>query len=207
MKKVKDVLNAKAHAEILSARPNTLVWDAIKLMSDNGIGALVVTDDGHLVGIISERDYLRKVALMGRSSRSTEVREIMTANPFTVTAEESMEACMELMTNKRIRHLPVMEGEVGGWGFPERLPRRNLLKSLPSGFSLSSATPTSPLPGDVPGWQGMFGTRKPAQHAGSCNRIHVSGRLPCHDCQRILDGFRILMRLLPVTIEDQQQYR
>ena len=112
MKKVKDVLNAKAHAEILSARPNTLVWDAIKLMSDNGIGALVVTDDGHLVGIISERDYLRKVALMGRSSRSTEVREIMTANPFTVTAEESMEACMELMTNKRIRHLPVMEGEV-----------------------------------------------------------------------------------------------
>lgn len=110
MKRVKDILNSKPHTEVHSASPDTLVFDAIKLMSDKGIGALVVLEDGRLVGILSERDYLRKVALMGRSSRSTEVREIMTPDPFTVTVDESMEACMELMNDKRIRHLPVFKG-------------------------------------------------------------------------------------------------
>jgi CBS domain-containing protein len=72
------------------------------------VGALLVTDATNLVGIVSERDYMRKVALLGRSSKSTEVKDIMTANPITVTPEETMDACMTLMTEKRIRHLPVV---------------------------------------------------------------------------------------------------
>jgi CBS domain-containing protein len=89
------------------------VWDAIKLMTDKGVGALLVTENDKLVGIISERDYMRKVALMGRASQTTEVRDIMTPNPLTVTRDQSMEVCMELMTEKRIRHLPVVEhGEI-----------------------------------------------------------------------------------------------
>jgi len=115
MKKVNDVLNSKSDAETYSVGSSTLVWDAIKLMTEKGVGALLVTDKDKLVGIVSERDYLRKVALMGRSSQSTEVKDIMTAGPITVTPDESMELCMELMTAKRIRHLPVVaEGKILG---------------------------------------------------------------------------------------------
>jgi CBS domain-containing protein len=83
------------------------VWDAIKLMTEKGVGALLVTQGDRLVGIVSERDYLRKVALMGRSSQTTAVSEIMTPNPFTVSPDTPMETCREMMTEKRIRHLPV----------------------------------------------------------------------------------------------------
>jgi len=115
MKKVNDILNSKSDAETYSVGSSTLVWDAIKLMTEKGVGALLVTDKDKLVGIVSERDYLRKVALMGRSSQSTEVKDIMTAGPITVTPDESMELCMELMTAKRIRHLPVVaEGKILG---------------------------------------------------------------------------------------------
>ena len=109
MKKVKDVLTAKGNNETFSIAPSATVWDAIKLMTEKGVGALLVTDNEALVGIMSERDYLKKVALMGRASQTTAVSEIMTPNPFTVSPREDMEACMELMTEKRIRHLPVVD--------------------------------------------------------------------------------------------------
>lgn len=109
MKKVKDILSDKIDAETYSIAPDATVWDAIKLMSDKGVGALLVTEGDRLVGIISERDYMRKVALMGRASQTTAVRDIMTPNPLTVTPDQSMDVCMELMTEKRIRHLPVVE--------------------------------------------------------------------------------------------------
>ncbi len=109
MKKVKDILSAKIDAETHAIAPNATVWEAIELMSEKSVGALLVTDNNNLVGIISERDYMRKVALKGRASQTTEVREIMTPNPLTVTPDHTMEVCMELMTEKRIRHLPVLE--------------------------------------------------------------------------------------------------
>ena len=128
MKAVKDILISKADPETYSISPDAMVWDAIKLMSDKGVGALLVThkvDTGNLVGIISERDYMRKVALLGRSSKSTEVNDIMTANPTTVTPDETMDACMALMTEKRIRHLPVVaNGKLFGM-----LSIRDLLES------------------------------------------------------------------------------
>ena len=108
MKKVRDVLNAKGH-DTFSIIPSATVWDAIKLMTEKGVGALLVTENDALVGIVSERDYLKKVELMGRASQTTSVSEIMTANPFTVSPNFDMEACMQLMTDKRIRHLPVVE--------------------------------------------------------------------------------------------------
>lgn len=107
MKTVKDILNSKIDPETHSIRPDAKVWDAIKLMTEKGVGALLVTDDDKLVGIVSERDYMRKVALMGRASQTTAVEEIMTPNPITVTLDEKIDICMELMTEKRIRHLPV----------------------------------------------------------------------------------------------------
>ena len=108
MKKVNDILNSKIDPETHSVEPTTMVWDAIKLMSDKSVGALLVIEGSKLLGVISERDYMRKVALMGRSSKSTAVLDIMTPNPITVTPDETMEACMTLMTEKRIRHLPVV---------------------------------------------------------------------------------------------------
>jgi len=115
MKKVKDILTTKADTETYSITPTAKVWDAIKLMTEKGVGALLVTDSDKLVGIVSERDYLRKVALMGRASQTTEVRDIMTQDPLTVTPDQDMETCMELMTEKRIRHLPVVaEGKLLG---------------------------------------------------------------------------------------------
>lgn len=111
MKSVKDILNEKRDSETYSVAPDSLVWDAIKLMTEKSVGALLVTDNHKLLGIVSERDYLRKVALLGRSSQSTEVKHIMTANPITVTPETSLELCMELMTTKRIRHLPVVAND------------------------------------------------------------------------------------------------
>ena len=108
MKKVQDVLTARNNNETFSVTPHTSVWDAISLMADKGIGALLVIENEVLVGIMSERDYLKKVALMGRASQTTTVSDIMTANPFTVTPDQDMEACMQLMTDKRIRHLPVV---------------------------------------------------------------------------------------------------
>jgi CBS domain-containing protein len=89
--------------------PEACVYDAIEIMADKFAGALLVISDGKLVGVISERDYARKVILQGKSSRQTQVKEIMTSPAIFVTPEQTVQDCMRIMTDKRIRHLPVVE--------------------------------------------------------------------------------------------------
>lgn len=96
---------------VWSIAPNSMIFDAIQLMADKNVGALPVVEDGKLVGMLSERDYTRKVTLKGKSSKDTPVREIMTQNVVTVTEAETIRECMRVMTDGRIRHLPVMEGK------------------------------------------------------------------------------------------------
>jgi CBS domain-containing protein len=96
---------------VWSIAPNSMVFDAIQLMADKNVGALPVVDNGQLVGMISERDYTRKVALQGKSSKDTPVREIMSHEVVTVNAADTISECMRVMTDSRIRHLPVMEGK------------------------------------------------------------------------------------------------
>lgn len=115
MKNVRDILRSKPAAQLFSVRSDTKVLEAVKLMAEKSVGALLVIDDGKLAGIVSERDYARKVVLMSRSSHTAEVREIMTPDVITVSPTETMEYCMQLMTDKRLRHLPVIEdGELIG---------------------------------------------------------------------------------------------
>jgi CBS domain-containing protein len=104
-----DVLKAKAIQETYFVTPNQTVFDAIRLMSDKGIGALMVLDEGKLVGMFSERDYTRKIALMDRSSRDTPVSVIMSTTLTTVEPLMSVDDCLGLMTDKHIRHLPIMD--------------------------------------------------------------------------------------------------
>ena len=111
MKKVRDILRTKPETEIFSITPSTLVWDALKLMDQKRVGALLVMENDELKGIFSERDYARKVVLMARSSKTAFVSEIMSTVVTCVDPDRSMEDCMELMTEKRIRHLPVIEEE------------------------------------------------------------------------------------------------
>jgi len=91
--------------------PDATVFDAIKLMAEREIGALVVTDKGAVVGILSERDYARKVLLKGRSSRTTPIRDIMSTSVVFAEPDQNVEHCMNVMTEKRVRHLPVMEDD------------------------------------------------------------------------------------------------
>jgi CBS domain-containing protein len=98
-------------ALVWSIGPGATVYDAIRLMAEKNVGALLVTEAGKLVGIISERDYTRKVALKGKSSKETQVREILSGHVVQVTPAHTVEDCMRLMTEHRIRHLPVMDGE------------------------------------------------------------------------------------------------
>jgi CBS domain-containing protein len=109
MKTAADILKAKPHSQIYSVWPTATVLEAITVMAEKGVGALVVMEGDQLVGIISERDYARKVVLMERSSYNTEVSEIMSTDVITVGPEASNEACMTLMTEKRLRHLPVLQ--------------------------------------------------------------------------------------------------
>lgn len=111
MTKVVQVLQDKSEQSVFTIHPDSTVFEAITLMADKGIGALVVTQDEKVVGIISERDYTRKVALMERTSFTTNVSEIMTATVLTVTTSTSIEDCLELMTVRHLRHLPVVENE------------------------------------------------------------------------------------------------
>jgi CBS domain-containing protein len=104
-----EILNTKG-SNVWTVSPDTMVFDAIQLMADKNIGALLVTESDKLVGIISERDYTRKVALKGKSSKQTAVREIITGQVIHVEPEHTVEECMRLMTDHRIRHLPVLEG-------------------------------------------------------------------------------------------------
>lgn len=108
---VKQVLQDKKHREVWSLTPESTVYDALKLMSEKGVGALPVIEADKLVGIMSERDYARKVILKGRSSLKTPIREIMTKKVITVHPDQTMQECMELMTIKRVRHLPVLLGD------------------------------------------------------------------------------------------------
>lgn len=110
MTSVADILKSKPHAVVHTTTPSTTVFDAVKLMAEKGIGALLVTEGDKLVGIVTERDYARKVALMSRSSRDTPVREIMTADVMFVRPDQTSAECMALMTENRLRHLPVMAG-------------------------------------------------------------------------------------------------
>jgi CBS domain-containing protein len=110
MKTVRQLLQTKG-GEVHSIGPDARVIDALKLMADKEIGALVVIDKGKLAGILSERDYARKVILLGKSSQDIAVREIMTEKVVTIQPAQTVEDCMALMTSRRVRHLPVSEGE------------------------------------------------------------------------------------------------
>lgn len=103
------ILAAKGSATVYSIAPSTSVYDAVQLMADKGIGALLVLEGETIVGIITERDYARKIILMGRTSKETPVRDIMTAKVLYVGPGHSTEECMALMTENRLRHLPVMD--------------------------------------------------------------------------------------------------
>lgn len=114
MKTVRQLLQSKGK-DIFAVAPEASVLDAIRLMAEKGVGALLVMDQGRLGGIISERDYARKVILHGKSSHDTPVRDIMTQDLVTVGLAHTVEDCMSLMTARRIRHLPVIEdGRVAG---------------------------------------------------------------------------------------------
>jgi CBS domain-containing protein len=111
MKLVKHLLDAKGR-KVVSIAPDASVFDAIKMMADESIGSLVVMDaDDKLVGIVTERDYARKVIVKGRSSHDTPVAEIMTADVRTASSDHTVKSCMELMTEKKLRHLPVVEND------------------------------------------------------------------------------------------------
>jgi CBS domain-containing protein len=114
MKTVRDILEAKGR-EVWSIEPNATVFEALRLMAEKEIGALTVVDGERLVGIVSERDYARKVILLGRTSPTTAVREIMSSPVVCTRPGESIEACMALVTENRVRHLPVIdEGKIVG---------------------------------------------------------------------------------------------
>jgi CBS domain-containing protein len=109
MKTAGDLLTTKGR-EVHAVAPDATVYDALALMADKSVGAVIVLDGGKLVGILSERDYARNVILKGKASKETPVRDIMTTRVMYVAPDQTIEECMALMTDKRIRHLPVMQG-------------------------------------------------------------------------------------------------
>lgn len=109
MKNVEQILKAKAqHQTVYTIRPGDSVLDALRMLADKNVGALPVVEDNQVVGIVSERDYARKLVLKGRSSAATPVREIMSSPVITVEPKQNLEYCMNLMTNRHLRHLPVV---------------------------------------------------------------------------------------------------
>lgn len=114
MGKVRNIIQIKGGA-VFTVPSDTTVYNALELMLEKSIGALLIVDQEKFVGIFTERDYARKLILKGKSSRDTVIREVMTERPITVTPDTSIEDCMKIMSDKKIRHLPVMEdGKLGG---------------------------------------------------------------------------------------------
>lgn len=109
MKTIQQLLATKKHQEVISIAPHRPVFDALVVMAEYEIGALMVLEDDKLVGIFSERDYAREVVLKGKSSKTTAVSEVMTANVISVKLGDTVEQAMTVMTEKRIRHLPVLD--------------------------------------------------------------------------------------------------
>ncbi|MCX2707407.1 CBS domain-containing protein [Pseudomonas putida] len=110
MKTVEQILKTKSqHQTVYTIGPDDSVLDALKLLAEKNIGALPVVEGGHVVGIVSERDYARKLVLKGRSSAATPVREIMSAPVVTVEPKQKLDFCMNLMTDRHLRHLPVVD--------------------------------------------------------------------------------------------------
>lgn len=107
---ISEILSHKG-TQVWSIAPEATVFDAIQMMADKNIGALLVTQADRLVGILTERDYTRKVALKGKSSKQTAVKEILSGQVFHVTPDHTVEDCMRLMTDHRVRHLPILDGE------------------------------------------------------------------------------------------------
>ncbi len=107
---VKDLLK-KGVGSTVVVTPTDTVYRALQLMAENNVGAVMVSDGGHMVGIFTERDYCRKIILMGRSSLNTPIQEIMTQKMISVRPDQTLEECLELMTKYHIRHLPVEDGE------------------------------------------------------------------------------------------------
>ena len=109
MKPVSELLK-KRNSSVYQVTPSVTVFEALRLLAEYGVGAMIVMDKGKLVGVVSERDYTRKIALQGRNSKETTVADIMTRDVVTVTRQTGTRACMALMSQKKIRHLPVMDG-------------------------------------------------------------------------------------------------
>ena len=105
----RDLLRVKG-TDVWSVSPDATVYQALELMAEKNIGAVLVMDGDRALGILSERDYARKVALVGKASRDTQVREIMTENPVCILPHRTVEECMAVMTDKHVRHLPVLDG-------------------------------------------------------------------------------------------------
>ena len=111
MKTLQQILNDKKHKEVISIAPNRPVFDALVILAEYKIGALAVIQDGKLIGIFSERDYAREVILKGRSSKTTQISEVMTDKVIFGKADDLVESAMSMMSEKRLRHLPVLNGE------------------------------------------------------------------------------------------------
>ncbi|MBI1942200.1 MAG: CBS domain-containing protein [Betaproteobacteria bacterium] len=109
MKSAAQILKSKPEQTVQTVTPSTTVYDAMKLMAEKNIGALLVMEDSKIAGIVTERDYARKIVLMGRSSKETPVRDIMTSPVMYVRPDQTNEECMALMTDNRVRHLPVVD--------------------------------------------------------------------------------------------------
>ena len=109
MTAVAKILQSKPDATVHTIAPTASVFDALQLMANKGIGALIVTEGADIVGIFTERDYARKIALMGRTSVVTQVKDVMTSAVMFVRPDQTSEQCMQLMSNNRLRHLPVVD--------------------------------------------------------------------------------------------------
>ena len=109
MTTVAEILKTKADSTVHSIAPTVTVYEALRLMADKSIGALLVKEGDAIVGIVTERDYARKIALMGRTSMETLVRDVMTSSVLCVHSTQTSDECMQLMTGKRLRHLPVVD--------------------------------------------------------------------------------------------------